>query len=188
MQARQLIEFLEIIGKLKCNTRHVWNAEGRQESVAEHCWRLSVMAILVADEFPELDIEKVIKMCLIHDFGEALTGDIPSFYKTKQDEENEDFAVADLLKHLPEKLAGEFTGLFSEMTELRTEEAKLFKALDKMEAVISHNEAPLNTWLELELTENLEYGKEDAAHFDYLKELREELKKDSVQKIKEEKQ
>jgi len=185
VQSRQLIDFLGIIEKLKRNTRHVWNADGRQESVADHCWRLSIMALLVAGEFPDTDMEKVLKMCLIHDFGEALTGDIPSFYKTKQDEENENFAVADLLKQLPEDLAKEFTCLFSEMSELNTAEAKLFKALDKMEAVISHNESPLETWLELELTENLTYGMEDVAHSEYLRELREELIKDTNRKIAE---
>jgi len=183
MQPKELIEFLGILEKLKSNTRHVWNTAGRQESVAEHCWRLSVMALLVADEFPEADINKVVKMCLIHDFGEALTGDIPSFYKTKQDEENEDLAIADLLKRLPEGHAGEFSALFTEMAELSTVEAKLFKALDKLEAIVSHNESPLDTWLELEHTENLSYGEENVAHSEYLTELRNELKKDSIQKI-----
>ena len=185
MQSRQLIDFLGIIERNKRNTRHVWNADGRQESVADHCWRLAIMALLVAGEFHGVDMEKVIKMCLIHDFGEALTGDIPSFYKTKQDEENENFAVADLLKQLPEGIAKEFTDLFLEMSELRTEEAKLFKALDKMEAVISHNESPLETWLELELTENLTYGMEDVMHSEYLRELREELVNDTNRKIAE---
>ena len=183
MQTRALIEFLGTIGKLKQYTRHVWDENGRQESVAEHCWRLAVIALLVADEFPKVDIEKVVKMCLIHDFGEAVTGDIPSFLKTKQDEEKEDKAIADLLKKLPESTSSEFTELFSEMAELKTPEAKLFKALDKLEAIISHNESPLGTWLELEFTENLIYGTEDAAHSEYLTKLREEVKKDSIHKI-----
>jgi len=185
MQPRQLISFLGTIEKLKRNTRHVWNADGRQESVADHCWRLSVMALLVAEEFPDVDIDKVVKMCLIHDFGEALTGDIPSFYKTKQDEEIEDLAIADLLGRLPEGINNEFSDLFSEMADLSTPEAKLFKALDKLEAVISHNESPLETWLELELTENLTYGMEDVVHSEYLRELREELIKDTNRKIAE---
>jgi len=183
MQARALIEFLGIIGNLKRNTRHVWAVNGRQESVAEHCWQLAVMALLVADEFPDVDIEKVVKMCLVHDFGEAITGDIPSFYKTKQDEKAEDLAIADLLKQLPDSISKEFSVLFSEMAELRTPEAKLFKALDKIEAIISHNESPLDTWLELEHTENLIYGEEDVKYSEYLTVLREELKQDSINKI-----
>jgi len=185
LQPSQLIEFLGTIGKLKNNTRHVWNVVGRQESVAEHCWQLSVMALLVADEFPDVDMTKVVKMCLIHDFGEALTGDIPSFYKTAQDEEKESLAVASLLSSLPESISEEFSSLFEEMADLNTPEAKLFKALDKLEAIVSHNESPLETWLELEHTENLVYGDENVAYSEYLKKLREELKKDSIKKIED---
>jgi len=183
MQPRQLIDFLGILEKLKCNTRHVWTSGGKQESVAEHCWRLTVMALLVADEFSDLDIDKVVKMCLIHDFGEALTGDIPSFLKTEEDEDKEASAIADLLKHLPESTSYEFTELFAEMAEMKTEEAKLFKALDKLEAILSHNESPLDTWLPLEYTENLTYGNENVTHSGYLTLLRDEIRKDSLRKI-----
>ena len=62
MNYRSYIDFLHKIEKLKCNTRHSWNSEGKRESVAEHCWRLSVMALLCADEYPELDMVKVLKM------------------------------------------------------------------------------------------------------------------------------
>jgi len=185
MQPRALIEFLSIIGNLKRNTRHVWAENGRQESVAEHSWQLAVMALLVADEFPDANIERVVKMCLIHDFGEAITGDIPSFYKTAQDEEKEDLAIVELLEKLPDNISNDFTELFMEMTELKTEEAKLFKALDKLEALVSHNESPLETWLELEYTENLTYGAENVAYSEYLTALREELKQDSIRKIED---
>jgi len=187
LKPRELIDFLGVAGKLKSNTRHVWNTDGRQESVAEHCWRLAVMALLVAGEFPDVDIDKVVKMCLIHDFGEAITGDIPSFYKTKQDRKKEDIAVSDLLKLLPGDTASEFALLFSEMMTLATPEAKLFKALDRLEAIISHNESPLDTWLELEYTENLTYGAENVAYSKYLTQLKEEIKRDSIRKIEGEK-
>jgi len=183
MQPRELIDFLGVIEKLKCNTRHSWTSSGRHESVAEHSWRLSVMALLIADEFSEMDNVKVLKMCLIHDFGEAITKDVPSFLKTKQDEEREDLAIAEILGQLPDSITSEFTELFSEMSELKTPEAKLFKALDKMEAIISHNEAPLETWLPLEYEENQKYGAEDVAHSDYLTRLREEIVNDTVRKI-----
>ena len=91
MNHRNYIDFLNVIEKLKCNTRHSWTSSGRQESVAEHSWRLAVMAMLCADEYPTLDINKVIKMCLIHDFGEAITGDIPAFLKNDDDEKLSSF-------------------------------------------------------------------------------------------------
>jgi putative hydrolase of HD superfamily len=183
MLPRKLIEFLNIIEKLKCNTRHSWTSSGRHESIAEHSWRLAVMALLVVDEFPKVDIEKVVKMCLIHDFGEAITGDVPAFLKTKEDEEKEDLAVGSLLELLPNNIAHDFRTLFIEIAELTTPEAKLFKALDNLEALVSHNEAPIDTWLPLEYSENLTYGTDNVAYSEYLKALKEEIKKDTIQKI-----
>ena len=107
MNARQYIDFLSKIEKLKCHTRHSWTTCGTQESVAEHTWRLAVMALLCKDEYPTLDIDKVIKMCLIHDFGEAITGDVPSFYKTDDHEKKEENAITELLSTLPEATANE---------------------------------------------------------------------------------
>ncbi len=84
------------------------------------------MAMLCADEYPELDINKVIKMCLIHDFGEAITGDIPAFLKTAQNELDEDVAVTKLLSVLPADIQTELQSLFDEMNARETPEAKLF--------------------------------------------------------------
>ena len=186
MDPRTYIEFLTVIEKLKCNTRHSWTSSGRHESVAEHSWRLAVMAMLCRDEYPELNMDKVIKMCLIHDWGEALTGDVPSFWKTEEHEAEEESAVARLLSALPTELSDELTALFAEMKALVTPEAKLYKALDNMEAVISHNEAPISTWLPREFEENLTYGEENAAWSDWTRRLRQELREDSLRKIERE--
>jgi len=185
MEPRKLIEFLAVIEKLKCNTRHSWTSSGKQESVAEHSWRTAVMALLVADEFPEVNIDKVVKMCLIHDFGEAITGDVPSFYKTKEDTQKEEVAVSEMLKILPKNIGEEFKELFAEMAELKTPEAKLFKALDKLEAIAAHNEAPLETWIPLEYTENISYGTENVEYSEYLKAIKKEMETDSHRKIEE---
>jgi putative hydrolase of HD superfamily len=143
------------------------------------------MAMLIADEFPEADVNKVIKMCLVHDFGEAVTGDIPSFNKTEQHEREEDLAVKELLSRLPEETANELTTLFAEMNGLSTLEAKIFKALDNMEVLISHNEAPLDTWIPLEFTLNYSYGAENVAFSEYMKKLKEEINMDAKRKMEE---
>ena len=183
MNQRTYIDFLNKIEKLKCNTRHSWTSSGRQESVAEHSWRLAVMAMLCADEYPELDINKVIKMCLVHDFGEAITGDIPAFLKTTQNEIDEDDAVVNLISELPNDFCKEFQLLFDEMNARETSEAKLFKSLDNLEALISHNEADISTWLPREYEENLTYGQNNCEWSEWTKELRVEIKKESLQKI-----
>ena len=69
------------------------------------------------------------------------------------------------------------------MAELKTPEAKLYKALDNAEAVISHNEAEISTWLPLELELNLTYGEENCQWSEWTKELRDEIKKDTIKKI-----
>jgi len=183
MKPRELIDFLNAIEKLKCNTRHSWTSSGRQESVAEHSWRLAVMAMLCKDEYPDLDIDKVIKMCLIHDFGEAVTGDIPAFNKTAAHEIEEDHAVSKLLSTLPPCYREEMTALFEEMNARQTPEAKLFKSLDNMEAVISHNEAPLSTWIQHEFELNFTYGEENVTWSPWTQKLKQEINQDSRDKI-----
>lgn len=182
MKPRELIDFLGVIEKLKCNTRHSWTSSGRRESVAEHSWRLAVMAMLCRDEYPDVDIDRVIKMCLIHDLGEALTGDIPAFDKTDANEADEALAVNRICAMLPEAYRTEFTSLFAEMAERATHEAKLFKSLDNMEAIISHNEADLSTWLPLEYSENLVYGDENVQWSEWTRALKAEIKQDSIKK------
>lgn len=183
MKPREYIDFLNRIEKLKCNTRHSWTSDGRHESVAEHCWRLGVMAMLCADEYPDVDIDKVIKMCLIHDLGESITGDIPAFNKNADDRIAEKKAVERLVSLLPETLQNEFYVLFSEMYDMNTAEAKLYKSLDNLEALISHNEADLATWLPNEYHDNLVYGQENCEWSDWTKALKEEIRIDSVRKI-----
>lgn len=143
------------------------------------------MAYFVKDEFPEADIDKVIKMCLIHDLGEAFTGDIPAFNKTDSDEKTEQKMLFDWVKSLPEPYSSEVLSIYDEMLKRETLEAKIYKALDGLEAVIQHNEADLSTWSDNEYELNLTYAEDKCAFSDYLAELREEVKRESVKKISE---
>lgn len=186
MNPEQLIDFLGILEKLKCNTRHNWTTNGRQESVAEHSWRLAVLAMLMEDDFPQLDMNKVIRMCLIHDWGEAVTGDIPAFIKTEADEETEADAIEALLKNLPETISSGFLTMFKEMSDLTTDEAILVKALDKTETLIQHNEAGSGTWLPLEYDMNLTYGNEVCGHFEQTQQLRDTVREHTLRIINEE--
>lgn len=183
MQPDQLLEILNLLEKLKCNTRHSWTSSGRQESVAEHSFRLAVMALLLRDEFPGVDIDRVVRMCLIHDFGEAITGDIPAFLKTDADESEEQRAIEKLLQQFPQAAREELSALYSEMDALETDESRLYKALDNLEAVIQHNEASIGTWIPLEREQNLTYGEETAEWFAYTKKLRQLCREISEQKL-----
>lgn len=185
MEYRSFLDFLDKAEKLKCNTRHSWTSSGRHESVAEHSWRLALMAMLLGEQFSDLDRNKVIRMCLIHDLGEAVTGDIPAFVKTEKDEAVESKAVSGLFDTLPETQKKEMTELFAEMNALETREAKLYKSLDKLEALIQHNEADLATWLPLEYDMQMTYGTKECSFDPYINGLREVVREDSRRKAEE---
>lgn len=187
MNTIDLLNVLHTAEKLKDTTRHSYTSNGRHESVAEHTFRAALMAYFMKDEFPEADIDKVIKMCLLHDMGEAFTGDIPAFEKTTADEDTEKGLLYDWVNHLPVPYNAELLGLYKEMEERQTLEAKLFKALDGLEAVIQHNEADLSTWSDNEYEVNLTYAEDKCEFSSYLRNLRSAIKKETIEKINGEK-
>ncbi len=189
MSPKELLSILSVAEKLKCTTRHADTSTGRRESVAEHSWRIALMAMLLEDEFPGVNIDKVIKMCLIHDLGEAFTGDIATFYKTEQHEAKEDSLYQEWVESFPEFQRQQFKALLSEMAALETPEAKLYKALDKIEAVIQHNEGDIKTWLPLEYDLQLTYGAEEMKFSPYmmgLKECIDQWTREKIEKAKNE--
>ena len=183
MTDREILDFLKIAERLKDNTRHCTTSNRRPESVAEHSWRVSLMAMLLEDEMEGVDFNKILRMCIIHDLGEAITGDIPSFWKTKADSDHEDDMIWQWMDTLPEPQRSRFCSLFVEMNAQETKEAKIFKALDKMEAVIQHNESPLDTWIPLEYELNRTYGMEQAKCHPKLESLRRLVAEDTAAKL-----
>ena len=143
------------------------------------------MAWLLKEELPDVDMEKVIHMCLLHDLGEAVTGDIPAFEKKEQDRSVERKAVGGLLSMLPGKTGEEAKVLFAEMNAL--DEAKVYKALDKLEAVIAHNESNISTWLPLEYELQQTYAAESVKGFPILEEIQRLTVEKTLEKIAEEK-
>ena len=173
----QFLSILQQAAKLKTTDRHCYTEADRKESVADHSWRIALMAMLLdgVPEFKDVDMNRVIRMCLIHDLGESFTGDIPTFRKTGDDAKTEDELLHAWVSGFPEPQREEWTGLLHEMEELATREAKLYKALDKLEALISHNESDLRTWLPLEYDLQFTYGQENVRFSPWLKLLREEI-------------
>ena len=185
MEARKLLDAIGVAERLKDTTRHCYTRNGRHESVAEHSWMMTMMAYFMKDEFPDVDMDKVIKMCIIHDLGEAFTGDVPTFLKTEANEQTEEALLNRWLDTLPENYASEMRGLYEEMSKRETTEAKINKAIDGLEALIQHNISDLSTWIPREYELNKTYADDKVAFSDYLKELREEVRKDTLKKIDE---
>ena len=150
-QIKNLIDFHKKAEKLKTTTRHSWLTDSaRQESVAEHSWMLCLLALLLADKIEtKVDLLKVLKMLIIHDLAEVVTGDIPSHeVSTRQENkyESEKKAFKGLVDSLPKEKANEIVALWEEFEKKETPEAKFGNSLDKVEAVMQHNLSDISTW------------------------------------------
>ena len=185
MEARRYLDVLSVVGRLKDTTRHCYTAKGRHESVAEHSFRAALMAYFLKDEFPEADMDKVIKMCLLHDLGEAFTGDIPAFEKSEGDGQREEALLEAWIGGFPAPQGPELLALLREMDALETPEARIYKALDNLEAVIQHDEADIATWLPLEYELQLTYGAERVKAAPSLQRLKAEIDERTRRKIEE---
>ncbi|MBS5334522.1 MAG: phosphohydrolase [Clostridiales bacterium] len=185
MKPRNLLDILAVAERLKDTLRHCYTSKGRHESVAEHSWMMTLMAFFMRDQFPEADMDKVIRMCIIHDLGECFTGDIPTFDKNKEDEKTEEQLLKQWVDSLPEEYSQELRQLYSEMELRESREAKIYKAIDSLEALIQHNFSDISTWIPKEYSLNMTYADDKVEFSDYLKELRNEIREDTILKIDE---
>ncbi len=156
-QLKVVLEVLQLAERLKCELRHSYTSSGRQESVAEHTWRMALMAVLLEPHLEqEINAAHLLKMIIIHDLVEAEAGDVsaldvlrnPSLKATKQAKEIA--AIENLRQKLGSPLGQELYELWFEFEEKHTYEAKVANALDKLEVQLQHNDADLSTWEEIE--------------------------------------
>lgn len=137
-----ILSFLRATEELKNTLRSSRTSNGRHESTAEHTWRLCLIVLLFEKEYPELNILKLLKICVIHDLGEAISGDIAAVDQVegvdKGANERRDLQV--LIQPLPERLRLEVLELWDEYENTSSEEAKLAKAFDKIETILQHTQ------------------------------------------------
>ncbi|GLH75659.1 haloacid dehalogenase [Bradyrhizobium sp. SSBR45G] len=163
--AATIIDFYRLAEGLKRELRHSWLSDGRRESVAEHSWSMSLLALLLHRDLERpVQIDRVLKMIIVHDLVEALAGDVP-FFETgdrkaaKAAKERE--AIEGIRSRLPGSVGQEIFDLFHEFEAKVTTEAKFAAALDNLEVQMQHNLADLGTWEPVEY--DLVYTKMDNA-------------------------
>jgi putative hydrolases of HD superfamily len=186
-----ILEIIKLGEKLKFELRHSWLSNGRQESVAEHTWRVSLMAILIQPYLTKkVNTSRLLKMIIIHDLVEAEAGDIPAFdtmdnHAAKEKKTlNEIKSIEKIRDTLGDPLGNELYNLWFEFENKETYEAKVANALDKLEVQIQHNEADLSTWLDIE--HEMSFMMDKHVRFDHMLQLLKDLIEDEAEvKLKE---
>jgi putative hydrolases of HD superfamily len=181
-----ILEFLRATERLKVTTRSAYTSNGQPESVAEHSWRVCVMALVLREEFPEVDLARLLAMCVVHDLGEAIGGDVPAPEQarrlaadpaaTKSAQEREDLLT--LLAPLPPTVQSTITGLWDEYEGASSAEARVAKALDKLETILQHTQG--DNPPDFDYRFNLGYGRAFTAGHPAIVRLREILDRETA--------
>jgi putative hydrolases of HD superfamily len=187
-EIRTILDFLALAERLKCELRHSWLSNGRQESVAEHSWQMALMAMLMHRHLEgPVDLGKTLKMILTHDLVEAEVGDVPYFDRSERKAKKaarERAAIELIRTRLGGAVGQEIYDLWHEYEAKQTLEAKFAGALDHLEVQAQHNLADIRTWTPIEY--DLVYTKMDqaCAHDPFLAAFCEAVKEQSEAKMR----
>ncbi len=158
--AEAIHSFLAAVEPMKEHTRTAWNASGRQESVAEHSWRLALLALVVAPHLSPLNQQKLLELAIVHDLGEAFEGDLSAPLQSTDDGKarTELETIDSLARLLPDPDGGHIRALWEEYNEGASPEARAVKVLDKLETIFQHNQG--RNPEDFDYAFNLAYGTE----------------------------
>jgi len=176
------LTFIREAERLKSVLRSAYSSTGRQESTAEHTWRLCLLAMVFESEWKELDALKILKLCVLHDLGEALHGDVPAVLQhqtpNKSVQEREDLQT--LMRTLPHDLSSAFMALWEEYENATSPEARIVKGLDKLETILQHNQG--DNPPDFDYAFNLEYGRKYMGAHPLLQQIRALVDADTAQR------
>ncbi len=139
------------------------SGKGRNENDAEHAWHMAIMAYLLREYAnEEVDITKVILMCLIHDIVEIDAGDTYAYdaESLKTQKAREEAAKERIFSILPDDQKKELVALFEEFEEERTPEARFARAMDNLQPLLLNNSNDGGDWVEHNVTKEQVYGRQ----------------------------
>lgn len=187
---KKILELVSLAERLKVERRNSRTSFDTKESVADHSWRVALLAMLLAPTSDlSLDIEKVLKMAIIHDLPEIFAGDVPYFLtiddpeaKSRKDQK-ECEAIEQIRDIAGGQIGEELYLLWHEYDECQSTEAKFVKALDKVEAQMQHNQADFRFWNEHDLKYAMTWLNSYCDFSDQLNKVRKLVQQDSSRKI-----
>ncbi len=141
LEMRGIMRFLQKAGQLKDTPRSAFTNAGDQESAAEHSWRLALFVIVLGPYMQGLDTETLLRMAVVHDLGEAITGDVPAIHQGDDSTDRHELerqAILDLIRDLPSASGSAVKHATDEYDNASSAEALFLKGLDKLETIHQH--------------------------------------------------
>ena len=160
---KQLAFSLEIDKEKNIFRQTHLSGHGRNENDAEHAWHMAIMAYLLREYANEdVDITKVMLMCLIHDIVEIDAGDTYAYDEEglKTQKERESAAKERIFSLLPDDQKAELTALFDEFEDYQTPEAKYAHAMDNLQPLLLNNSNDGGDWREHGVSAKTVYGRQ----------------------------
>ena len=163
------------------------SGRGRNVNDAEHAWHMAVMAYLLREySNEEIDIAKVMLMCLIHDIVEIDAGDTYAYDEDglKTQQAREDAAKERIFSLLPEEQKQELTALFDEFTAHETAESKFAHAMDNLQPLLLNNSNNGGDWKQHQVTVSQIYKRQSKTRLgsEKLFEVTEQIIEDNIRK------
>ena len=140
------------------------SGHGRNENDAEHAWHMAIMAYILKEHSnQEIDIAKVMIMCLIHDIVEIDAGDTYAYDEEgkKTQKEREEKAKERIFSLLPDDQKKELAAVFEEFEEAQTPEAKFVRAMDNLQPLMLNNSNNGDDWRAHNVTAEQIYGRQN---------------------------
>lgn len=146
--------FLNEADRLKSVLRATTLVDGsRPENSGEHSWHLALYALVLADQAgPGVDINRVIRMLLIHDLVEIDVGDVPihsangTAHASAETQAAESRAADRIFGLLPNDLRDDLRNLWEEFEAAQTPDARFAKSLDRVQPVMANLMSGGGTW------------------------------------------
>lgn len=155
----RILEFLEVADGLKTVERAGYLADGsRHETDTDHTWHMALYALALAGETgADLDLARTLSMVLVHDMVEIFAGDVVVYDTAARQaaKEREVEAAERLFGLLPEDLKSRFESLWLEFEQGQTDEARLVRSLDRLQAFAQNVISGGKSWKERGITRNI---------------------------------
>lgn len=163
------------------------SGHGRKENDAEHAWHMAIMAYILREYAnEEVDITKVMLMCLIHDIVEIDAGDTYAYDAEglKTQKAREDAAKQRIFSMLPDDQKTEFISLFDEFEQAESAEARFAHSMDNLQPLMLNNSNGGSDWIEHGVTADKVYGRQQGTRpgSEILYELTDKIIKENIDK------